>query len=164
MIFVGFQVHQTLSLSVWALIFIIDYVHFEQMVDWIYPGELPLNKVNSSDTEAPFLDINLSISNGTVSTKIYNKRDDFDILYLPCLDGDVPPLIRFARAYSHVSDFNRAYPENSNFKTCAPSTLKSHILWGLHQIKNCWKFELDILNRPRVIATQKYIEHIMKCW
>ena len=41
-------------------------------------AELHLNKVNSSDTEAPFLDLNLSVSNGTVSTKIYDKRDDFD--------------------------------------------------------------------------------------
>ena len=61
------------------------------MVDRIYPAELQLNKVNSSDTEAPFLDLNLSISNNTVSTKIYDKRDyfDFDILNLPFLDGDV---------------------------------------------------------------------------
>ena len=46
--------------------------HFEQMVDRIYPTELQSNKVNSSDTEAPFMDLNLSISNGTVSTKIYD--------------------------------------------------------------------------------------------
>ena len=48
------------------------------MVDRIYPGELQLNKANSSDTEAPCLDLNLSISNGTVSTKFYERRDDFD--------------------------------------------------------------------------------------
>ena len=48
------------------------------MVDRIYPTELELNRANSSDTEAPFLDLNLCISNGTVSTKIYDKRDDFD--------------------------------------------------------------------------------------
>ena len=48
------------------------------MVDRIYPTELHLNRTNSSDTEAPFLDLNLCISNGTVSTKIYDKRDDFD--------------------------------------------------------------------------------------
>ena len=48
------------------------------MVDRIYPTELQLNRANSSDTEAPFLDLNLCISNGTVSTKIYDKRDDFD--------------------------------------------------------------------------------------
>ena len=33
--------------------------YFEQMVGQIYPTELQLNKANSSDTEAPFLDLNL---------------------------------------------------------------------------------------------------------
>ena len=47
----------------------IDNIYFEQMVNRIYLAELQLNKANSSDTEAPFLDLNLSISNGTVSTK-----------------------------------------------------------------------------------------------
>ena len=50
----------------------------------IYPAELHLIRANSSDianssdTEAPFLGLNLSISNGIVSTKPYEKRDDFD--------------------------------------------------------------------------------------
>ena len=35
-------------------------------------------------------DLNLSISNGTVSTKIYDRWDDFDIVNFPFLDGDVP--------------------------------------------------------------------------
>ena len=47
-------------------------------MDRKYPTELQLNKANSSDTEASFLHLNLCISNGTVSTKIYDKRDDFD--------------------------------------------------------------------------------------
>ena len=80
--------------------------------------ELQFNKANTSDTEAPFLDLHLSISNGFVSSKIYDKRDDFDfdIVNFPFLDGDVPrstsygvyfsQLIRFARVYSHVADFN----------------------------------------------------------
>ena len=33
--------------------------------------------MNSPDTEAPFLDLKLSITNGIVSSKIYDKRDDF---------------------------------------------------------------------------------------
>ena len=39
-----------------------------------------------------FLDLHLSISNGIVSTKIYDKRDDFDfeIVNFLFLDGDVP--------------------------------------------------------------------------
>ena len=81
----------------------------------MYPAELQLNKANSSDTEAPFFYLNLSVSNGTVSTKSYDKRDGFDIVNFPFLDGDVPrrtvyhmafKLIRFARASSNVSDLN----------------------------------------------------------
>ena len=61
------------------------------MVNQIYPPELQLNKANTSDTEAPFLDLHLSILNGFVSSKIYDKRDDFDfdIVNFPFLDGDV---------------------------------------------------------------------------
>ena len=48
--------------------------------------------MNSFDTEAPFLDLNLSITNGIVSSKIYDKRDDidFEIVNYPFLDVDVP--------------------------------------------------------------------------
>ena len=44
----------------------IDNPYFEQMVGQIYPTELQLNKASSSDTEAPFLGLNLSITNGIV--------------------------------------------------------------------------------------------------
>ena len=96
----------------------IDNPYIEGMVNQNYPSELKLNKANTSDTEAPFLDLHLSISNGFVSSKIYDKRDDFDfnIVNFPFLDGDVPrrpsyriyisQLIRFARVCSHVDDFN----------------------------------------------------------
>ena len=62
--------------------------------------------------------MHLSISNDIVSTKIYDKRDDFDfeIVNYSFLDGDVPrstsygvyisQLIRLARAFSYITDFN----------------------------------------------------------
>ena len=81
----------------------IDNPYFEQMVGQIYPTELQLNKANSSDTEAPFFDLNLSITN-------------FEIVNFPFLDGGVPrspyygvyisQLIRFARVCSNVDNFN----------------------------------------------------------
>ena len=89
------------------------------MVNQIYPAELKQNKANTSDTEAPFLDFHLSISNSFVSSKIYDKRDDFDfdivnfpfwmamfhvILHTECIS--ISQLIRFARVCSHVDDFN----------------------------------------------------------
>ena len=96
----------------------INNVYFDTMVSQIYPSELQLNKANTSDTTAAFLDLHLSISNDIVSTKSYDKRYDFDyeIVNFPFLNGDVPrstsygvyisQLIRFARASSHVAVFN----------------------------------------------------------
>ena len=64
------------------------------MVHRIYAAELQLNKANYSDTEAAFLDSNLSIHNDIVSTKIYDKRDDFKF-----------DIVNFR---SHVLDFNKS--------------------------------------------------------
>ena len=62
--------------------------------------------------------MHLSIYNDIVSTKLYDKRDDYDfqIVNFQFLDGDVPrstsygvyisQLIRFARASIYVADFN----------------------------------------------------------
>ena len=96
----------------------INNVYFDTMVSRLYPPELQLNKANNSDTEAAYLDLHLSISNDIVSTKIYDRRDDFDfeIVNFPFLDVDVSrstsygvyisQLIRFASLSSHVADFN----------------------------------------------------------
>ena len=72
------------------------------MVNHIYPPELQLNKANTSDTEAPFSDLHKSISNGFVSSKIYDKRDDFDfdIVNFPFLDGDVPRSTSYGAEHS----------------------------------------------------------------
>ena len=53
-------------------------VYFDTMVSQIYPSELQRNKANTTNTKAAFLDLHLSISNDIVSTKIYDKRVDFN--------------------------------------------------------------------------------------
>ena len=67
-----------------------------------------------------FLDVQLSIANGFVTSKIYDKRDDFDfdMVNFPFLDGDLPrrasygvymyfsQLIRFARVCNHIAYVN----------------------------------------------------------
>ena len=70
------------------------------------------------EKEISFLDLHLSISDGFVQTKLYDKRDyfDFEIVNFPFLDGDVPRStpygvsisqhIRFARVSSHVDDLS----------------------------------------------------------
>ena len=82
-----------------------------------HKGKLIFMKIDIIHVWQKFLDLYLSITNGIVSYKIYDKRDDFnfEIETFPFLDGDVPhspscgvcisQLIRFARVCSNVDDF-----------------------------------------------------------
>ena len=92
---------------------------FDDILIQMYSSELQLNKANTSDTKAVFLDLHFSVSNDILSTKIYDKYGGFDyeILSFAFLDGDdvthstsygfyICRLIRCARASSHVEDFN----------------------------------------------------------
>ena len=56
----------------------INIMYFDNMVSQIYHAKIQLNRAITSDTEFSFLDLHLSISNDIVSTKIYDKRDNFD--------------------------------------------------------------------------------------
>ena len=135
----------------------IDNPYFEGMVNHIYPPELQLNKANTSDTKAPFLDLHLSISNGFVSSKICDKRDDFDfdIVNFPILAGDIPhstsygvyisQLIQFARVSSHVADFNahnksltaKLFQQTIgiiNFERLSPNFITNTMIWFLNSV------------------------------
>ena len=91
---------------------------FGNFVKDIYPDELKLVKSNTDNQHTPFLDLDITLDNGALITKIYDKRDDFDfpIVNFPFLDGDVPKapsygiyisqLVRFCRICTKVSDFN----------------------------------------------------------
>ena len=99
-----------------------------------------------ADADAAFLDLNLSVNNDSVlQKKTYDKRDGFDIVNFPFLDGDIPrrpsygifisPLIRFARASSHVSDFN----SRNKF-------LSAKAIGIINSAKHCPNFTLVTLN------------------
>ena len=48
------------------------FLFFKQMIGQIYPTALQLNKANSFDTEASVLDLDLSITKGIFSSKMYD--------------------------------------------------------------------------------------------
>ena len=76
-----------------------------------------MDQCHSGIDQQNFIKTDISITNGIVSTKICDKRDDFkfEIVYVPFLDVDVPrspsygvyisQLIRCARVCSHAYDF-----------------------------------------------------------
>ena len=84
----------------------------------IYPSQLTVEKANKSDHLADYLDLTFIIdSGGKLSTRLYDKRDDFDfhIVSFPYLSSNIPSgpsygvyisqLIRYARCCSHYDDF-----------------------------------------------------------
>ena len=73
-------IHYFLLRNIGDLLNIKD-IHFEQMVQRIYPTELRLNKANASDADAEaVLDLSFSIHNDAVSAKMYDKLDDLILL------------------------------------------------------------------------------------
>ena len=84
----------------------------------IYPLELEVKDTTDTASSALFLDLYLEFDDsGQLSTKIYDKRDDFNfkIIYFPNMCGNIPAspaygvyisqLIRYARASSNYSEF-----------------------------------------------------------
>ena len=122
----------------------IDNNFFDSMVNRIYPSELQLNKANVSDAEASFWDLHLSISDGFVKTKIYDKRDDFDfdIVNFPFLYGDVPrsasygvyisQLIRY-RYHKLRKAFSKFYRRHFDIVSKYNVGLKTLLLQGLSE-------------------------------
>ena len=72
--------------------------------------------MSSFDGNIPFLNLDLSITNGIVATKIDDKYGNFEIVNFQLLDRDVLrhssygeytlQLLRFARVYAYISYFN----------------------------------------------------------
>ena len=84
----------------------------------IDPSQLTAEKANKSDHLADYLDLTFIIdSGGKLSTRLYDKRDDFDFhtVNFPYLSSNMPSgpsygvyisqLIRYARCCSHYDDF-----------------------------------------------------------
>jgi hypothetical protein len=83
---------------------------FAEFLPLIYPPELEVKETTDTASSASFLDLYLEFDNsGQISTKIYDKRDDFNfkILY-----GN-PSFIIFSAETEYIS--TRSWYRNINF-------------------------------------------------
>ena len=91
---------------------------FGDYVKEIYPSQLTVEKANTSDDLANYLDLTFIVeSNNRLYTKLYDKCDEFDfhIVNFPFLSSNIPSspsygvyisqLIRYARCCSYYDDF-----------------------------------------------------------
>ena len=100
----------------------INNSRFAEFLPLIYPPELEVKETTDTASSASFLDLYLEFDDsGQLSTKIYDKRDDFNfkIINFPNMCSNIPAspaygvyisqLIRYARASSNYSDFLKRY-------------------------------------------------------
>ena len=96
----------------------INNSRFAEFLPLIYPPELEVKETTDTASSASFLDLYLEVDeSGQISTKIYDKRDDFNIkiINFPNMCSNIPAspaygvyisqLTRYARASSNYSDF-----------------------------------------------------------
>ena len=96
----------------------INNSRFAEFLPLIYPPELEAKENTDTASSASFLDLYLEFDDsGQISTKIYDKRHDFNfkIINFPNMCSNIPAshaygvyisqLIRYARASSNYSDF-----------------------------------------------------------
>ena len=95
---------------------------FPEFLPLIYPPELEVKEATATASSVSFLDIYPEFDDsGEFSTKIYDKRDDFNFKIInfsnmcsnipasPAYGVYISPLIRYARASSNYSDFMKRH-------------------------------------------------------
>ena len=97
----------------------INNSRFAEFLPLIYPPELEVKETTDTASSASFLDLYLEFDDsGQISTKIYDKRDDFNFKIInfpnnmcrnipasPAYGVYISQLIHYARASSNYSDF-----------------------------------------------------------
>ena len=91
--------------------------NFAEYLEFIYPRELEIKETTETAASSSYLDYYLYIDNGKRTTRLYDKRDDFNfpIVNFPFLSSNIPSapaygvyvsqLIRYARTCSNYQDF-----------------------------------------------------------
>jgi hypothetical protein len=105
----------------------INNSRFAEFLPLIYPPELEIKETTDIASSASFLNLFLEFDDsGELSTKIYDKRDDFNfkIINFPNIRSNIPAsptygvyisqLICYARASSNYSDFLKRHIYLSN--------------------------------------------------
>ena len=128
-----------------------------------------MNKVNTSDKETSFLDLNIKVIGSDVHTSVYNKRDGFgfSIVSFPWLSGDVPrlplygvyisQLVRFARCSTSVSDVHF-----ENLKITYKLLTQGYRYHKLRKtFGNFFRLYSDLLSKFGKISFQEYVSEVI---
>ena len=118
------------------LIAINDGHEFLNSYHEIYPQELVLKKENVSDLEATFLDLHLQIENEKISTKLYDKRNNynFHIVRFPHKSSNIPSKMFYSTIGAEILRICRTTTEFQNFVSATTSIISRMFKQGAEKI------------------------------
>ena len=102
----------------------------------IYPASLKLNKENTTNSTATFLDLEINVENRMFITKLYDKRDafNFEIVNFPNLSGNIPSKTSYGVFISQLIRYSVACMNYTDFITRCKSLVdkleKQHFSYG----------------------------------
>ena len=118
---------------------------FGGYVKEIYPSQLTVEKANTSDDLANYLDLIIIESNNRLYTKLYDERDDFDfhIVNFPFLLSNIPSSPLYGVYISRLIMGSES-PLGLYWLSRVEPPLFKQIVWGGMACTNFLHFEGDV--------------------
>ena len=141
---------------------------FAEYLDFIYPRELEIKETTETAASFSYLDCYLYIDNGNLTTRFYDKRDEFyfPIVNFPFLSSNIPSapaygfyvskLIRYARACSNYQDFM----ERGKVLTTKLLSQEYQKPKLVATLKKCYGRHHDLVN-PYNVAVSRIISDVL---
>ena len=146
----------------------INYLHFEKLIDSIYPSDLKMERSGNNNKLINYLDIKISINESTITTDIYNKVDHFNfpVVMFTYPESNMPigtgynvfysQILRYSTICSHLDFFITAVNKLYKILIC-----RSYKHWFLVA-----KFRILMKNKPGIllkygISDIKHVEMVV---
>jgi hypothetical protein len=138
--------------------------HGADLIESIYPIELEIKDSTDTDRSASYLDLHLEIdSEGRLTTKLYDKRDDFNfpIAKFPFKCSNFPAAPAYGVYISQLIRYSRACGSYQNFLDRRLLLTRKLLNQGFLLVKFRGHIIDNFYYRGHVIGNSYYRGHIM---
>ena len=131
----------------------LNYLHFDKLIPKIYPSDLKMERSGNDNKNVNYLDVNIQIGDDGVSTRVYNKLDEFNfpIVMFTFPNGNIPVKIGYNVFYSQVLRYSNIYSHVSSFISAVNKLYNLLINRSYDYTKLQREFMELMRNRPEIL-------------